>query len=42
MHSDSKEEFRAFSDDQAIVPGYAIDIPGTHNLPPEHWGSSAG
>jgi S-adenosylmethionine synthetase len=30
-------EFRAVSDDQSIITGYAIDLPGTNYLPPEHW-----
>jgi S-adenosylmethionine synthetase len=30
-------EFRASSDDQSIVTGYAVDLPGTNYLPPEHW-----
>jgi S-adenosylmethionine synthetase len=25
------------SDDQSIVTGYALDMPGTNYLPPEHW-----
>jgi S-adenosylmethionine synthetase len=29
--------FRAVSDDQSIVTGYAVDLPGTNYLPPEHW-----
>lgn len=29
--------FRAVSDDQSIVTGFAIDLPGTNYLPPEHW-----
>jgi len=29
--------FRACSDDQSIVTGYAVDLPGTNFLPPEHW-----
>jgi len=32
-----ESEFRAVSDDQAIITGYAIDLPGTNFLPPEHW-----
>jgi len=27
----------ATSDDQSIVTGYAVDLPGTNYLPPEHW-----
>jgi S-adenosylmethionine synthetase len=34
---DGESEFRAVSDDQSIVTGYAIDSPGTNFLPPEHW-----
>jgi len=30
-------EFRAVSDDQCIVTGYAVDLPGTNYVPPEHW-----
>jgi len=30
-------DFRSLSDDQAIVTGYAVDLPGTNYLPPEHW-----
>jgi S-adenosylmethionine synthetase len=29
--------FRAVSDDQSIATGYAVDLPGTNYLPPEHW-----
>ena len=32
-----ESEFRAVSDDQSIITGYAIDLPGTNFLPPEHW-----
>lgn len=34
---DDESEFRAVSDDQSIITGYAIDLPGTNYLPPEHW-----
>jgi S-adenosylmethionine synthetase len=34
---EDEERFRAASDDQAIVTGYAVDLPGTNYLPPEHW-----
>jgi S-adenosylmethionine synthetase len=34
---DGESEFRAVSDDQSIITGYAIDLPGTNYLPPEHW-----
>jgi S-adenosylmethionine synthetase len=34
---DGESEFRAVSDDQSIITGYAIDSPGTNFLPPEHW-----
>ncbi len=34
---EGEAEFRSVSDDQAIVTGYAIDMPGTNYLPPEHW-----
>lgn len=30
-------EFRSVSDDQSIMTGYAVDLPGTNYLPPEHW-----
>ena len=29
--------FRGGADDQSIITGYAVDIPGTNYLPPEHW-----
>lgn len=32
-----EDEFRRVSDDQSIVVGYAVDLPGTNYLPPEHW-----
>ena len=35
--NDGEAEFRSVSDDQSIVTGYAIDLPGTNWLPPEHW-----
>jgi len=34
---DGEAEFRSISDDQSIVTGYAIDLPGTNYLPPEQW-----
>jgi S-adenosylmethionine synthetase len=34
---DGEADFRRVSDDQTIVTGYAIDLPGTNYLPPEHW-----
>jgi S-adenosylmethionine synthetase len=34
---EGEAEFRAVSDDQSIISGYAIDVPGTNYLPPEHW-----
>jgi S-adenosylmethionine synthetase len=34
---DGESEFRAVSDDQSIITGYAIDLAGTNFLPPEHW-----
>lgn len=34
---DGEEEFRALADDQAVVTGYAADLPGTNYLPVEHW-----
>jgi S-adenosylmethionine synthetase len=35
--NDGEAEFRAVSDDQSIITGYAVDSPGTNYLPPEHW-----
>ena len=35
--NDGEADFRSLSDDQAIVTGYAVDLPGTNYLPPEHW-----
>ena len=35
--NDGEAEFRNLSDDQAVVTGYAVDLPGTNYLPPEHW-----
>lgn len=32
-----ESELRAHSDDQAIVTGFAMDLPDTNYLPPEHW-----
>lgn len=34
---ENESEMRARSDDQAIVTGFAVDLPGTNYLPPEHW-----
>ena len=34
--NNGEAEFRSVSDDQAIVTGYAVDLPGTNYLPPEH------
>lgn len=34
---EGEADFRSVSDDQSIVTGYAIDLPGTNYLPPEHW-----
>jgi S-adenosylmethionine synthetase len=34
---EGEAEFRAVSDDQSIVTGYAIDMPGANYLPPEQW-----
>jgi S-adenosylmethionine synthetase len=34
---EDESSFRAVSDDQSIVTGYAVDLPGTNYLPPEHW-----
>jgi S-adenosylmethionine synthetase len=34
---EDESRFRAVSDDQSIVTGYAVDLPGTNYLPPEHW-----
>lgn len=33
----SEDDFRRVSDDQSIVVGYAVDLPGTNYLPPEQW-----
>jgi len=35
--NDGEADFRNLSDDQSIVTGYAVDLPGTNYLPPEHW-----
>ena len=35
--NEGEAEFRRLSDDQSIVTGYAVDLPGTNYLPPEHW-----
>jgi S-adenosylmethionine synthetase len=32
-----EDDFRRVSDDQSIVTGFAIDLPGTNYLPVEHW-----
>lgn len=34
---EGEAEFRAVADDQSIVTGYAIDLPATNYLPPEHF-----
>ncbi|MCK6564682.1 MAG: methionine adenosyltransferase domain-containing protein [Dehalococcoidia bacterium] len=34
---DGETDFRAVSDDQSIVTGYAVDLPGTNFLPAEQW-----
>jgi S-adenosylmethionine synthetase len=34
---DGEAKFRALSDDQSIVTGYATDSPATNWLPPEQW-----
>jgi S-adenosylmethionine synthetase len=34
---DGEAGFREVSDDQSIVTGYAVDLPGTNYLPLEHW-----
>jgi S-adenosylmethionine synthetase len=34
---EDESNFRAVSDDQSVVTGYAVDLPGTNYLPPEHW-----
>jgi len=34
---EGEAEFRRVADDQSIVTGYAVDLPGTNFLPPEHW-----
>jgi S-adenosylmethionine synthetase len=35
--NEGEDEFRRVADDQSIVTGYAVDLPGTNYLPPEHW-----
>jgi S-adenosylmethionine synthetase len=35
--NEGEAEFRQVSDDQCIVTGHAVDLPGTNYLPPEHW-----
>lgn len=35
--ADGENEVRNLSDDQSIVTGYAIDMPGCGYLPPEQW-----
>jgi S-adenosylmethionine synthetase len=32
-----EERIRHISDDQSIVTGYAVDLPGLGNIPPEQW-----
>jgi S-adenosylmethionine synthetase len=34
---DGEVGLREVSDDQSIVTGYAVDLPATNYLPPEHW-----
>jgi S-adenosylmethionine synthetase len=34
---DGESAFRSVSDDQCVITGYAVDLPGTNYLPPEHW-----
>ncbi len=34
---EGEADFRSVSDDQSIITGYAIDLPGTNYLPPEYW-----
>jgi len=34
---DGEAQLRGIAADQAIVIGYAVDLPGTNYLPPEHW-----
>jgi S-adenosylmethionine synthetase len=34
---EGEAEFRAVADDQCIVTGYAVDLPGTNYLPAEQW-----
>ena len=34
---DGEDFFRGVADDQTISTGYAVDLPGTNFLPPEHW-----
>ncbi len=35
--NEGEDAFRRVADDQSILTGYAIDLPGTNFLPPEHW-----
>ena len=35
--NEGEAEFRSIADDQSIVTGYAVDLPGTNYLPPEQW-----
>lgn len=32
-----EEAFRRVADDQTVLTGYAVNLPGTNYLPPEHW-----
>lgn len=34
---EGEANFRRYADDQNIVTGYAVDLPATNYLPPEHW-----
>jgi S-adenosylmethionine synthetase len=34
---EGEADFRKVADDQSIITGYAVDLPGTNYLPPEHW-----
>jgi S-adenosylmethionine synthetase len=34
---EGEAERRAVADDQGVVIGYAVDLPGANYLPPEHW-----
>ena len=35
--TEREQASRSTADDQAIITGYALDLPGLHDLPAEHW-----